>query len=264
MERHRRRRARGSEVGGRGEEQGRPALDDAHQPFDASDYRQNGASGFPGFRHVVYDPISLSALRVANGPGRSGVPVVPHYAFDKARVIGIEANDFLGTWLSPVEFARQYAKTRKVEGPPALHVQVETGFSVTGSNADIRIPVAPSDLGAVAAALLARVSHKAGATDVVQGADPVNADKLDAIANELWKHRGESLVVCGLNDVSVQIIVNALNAFLGNIGRTIDLLRPSLQRQGDDSAMATLVEDMNGGHIHTLLLYGVNPAYDFS
>src|SRR2546422_5370374 len=39
--------------------------------------------------------------------------------------------------------------------------------------------------------------------------------KLDAIADELWKHRGESLIVSGSNDLSVQVVVNALNAFLG-------------------------------------------------
>src|SRR5260370_20538872 len=55
--------------------------------------------------------------------------------------------------------------------------------------------------------------------------------------------------------------VNALNAFLGNIGKTIDLARPSLQRSGDDAAMAGLVEEMNRGEGHTLIFYGMNPAF---
>jgi len=98
---------------------------------------------YPNFRHVEYDPVSLSALRAANGQS-FGRAVVPHYAFDKARVIvGLEA-DFLGTWLSPVEFARQYASNRKPEAVPALHVQFESGMSVTGSNADVRVAVPPS------------------------------------------------------------------------------------------------------------------------
>src|SRR5260370_19662534 len=59
------------------------------------------------------------------------------------------------------------------------------------------------------------------------------------------------------------MIVNALNAFLGNIGKTIDLARPSLQRSGDAAAMAGLVEEMNRGEVHTLILYGMNPAYDY-
>src|SRR2546425_2034399 len=204
---------------------------------------------YSNFRHVVYDPVSYSALRAANAES-FGRPVIPHYSFDKARVIvGLEA-DFLGTWLSPVEFARQYAANRKPEGAPSLHIQFESGLSVTGSNADARIAIAPSGLGAVAAELLRRIAHKAGITDIAEAPEralslDLDPKKLDAVAQELWKHRGKGLVISGSNDVSVQIVVNALNAFLGNIGETIDFARPSLQRGGDDAAMAGLVEGMN-------------------
>ncbi|PYP87703.1 MAG: molybdopterin oxidoreductase [Candidatus Angelobacter sp. Gp1-AA117] len=217
---------------------------------------------FPNFHHVTYDPISYSALRAAHAKS-FGQAAIPHYSFDKARVIvGLEA-DFLGTWLSPVEFARQYASNRKPEGTPALHIQFESGMSVTGSNADVRVPVAPSQLGAVAVALLRRIAQKAGNAGTPQGEDPIETKRLDAVADELWKHRGESLIVSGSNDVSVQIVVNALNSFLGNISKTVDLVHPSLQRTGDDAALADLVKEMNDGKVHTLVLYGVNPAYDY-
>jgi molybdopterin-containing oxidoreductase family iron-sulfur binding subunit len=219
------------------------------------------ARRFPNFRHVVYDVISLNALRAANIEN-FGRPVIPHYAFDKARVIvGLEA-DFLGTWLSPVEFARQYARTRTPEGEPSLHIQFESGLSVTGSNADLRIPVAPSEIGPVAVSLLCRIAKKSGEECPVQAPDR-DAEKLDVIADELWRHRGGSLIVSGIQDKSVQIAVNALNALLGNVGTTVDFARPSYQRGGDDSAMAELVEQMNRDEIDTLLVYNVNPAYDY-
>ena len=154
---------------------------------------------YPNFRHVEYDPISFSAMRAANEQsfGRS---VIPHFAFDKARVIvGLEA-DFLGTWLSPVEFARQYAASRNPDNAPALHIQFESGMSVTGSNADLRVAVPPSQLGLVAVALLRRIARKSGIVPAGATRDPLDAGKLDAIADELWKHRGESLVVSGSND----------------------------------------------------------------
>jgi len=216
---------------------------------------------YSNFRHVVYDPVSYSALRAANAES-FGRPVIPHYSFDKARVIvGLEA-DFLGTWLSPVEFARQYSSNRKPEGTPALHIQFESGLSVTGSNADVRVPVAPSQLGTVAVALLKRIAHKAGVSGALGASDAIDPQKLDAIADELWKHRGESLIVSGSNELPVQVVVNALNTFLGNIGKTVDLARPSLQRGGDDAGMAELVDEMSRGEVHTLILYGVNPGYD--
>jgi MoCo/4Fe-4S cofactor protein with predicted Tat translocation signal len=217
---------------------------------------------YPRFQHVEYDAISLSAIRAANQQS-FGRAVIPHYAFDKARVIvGLEA-DFLGTWLSPVEFARQYAANRKPEGTPALHIQFESGMSVTGSNADLRVAVPPSQLGLVAVGLLRRIAHKAGLGEITPAQEPLEAGKLDAVAEELWKHRGESLVVSGSNDVAVQVAVNAINAALGNIGKTIDLAHPSLQRSGDDSVMAGLVEKMNRGEVHTLFMLGVNPAFDY-
>jgi molybdopterin-containing oxidoreductase family iron-sulfur binding subunit len=216
---------------------------------------------YPKFSHVEYDPISLSAMRAANEQS-FGRAVVPHYAFDKARVIvGLEA-DFLGTWLSPVEFARQYALNRKPEGTPSLHVQFESGMSVTGSNADLRVAVPPSQMASIAVALLRRIAHKSG-MGAVPGEDPIDSKKLDVIAGELWKYRGESLVVSGVNDLHLQIVVNAINAALGNIGKTIDLAHPSLQRGGDDAAMAALVEKINRGEVHTLFMLGVNPAYDY-
>ena len=217
----------------------------------------------PNFRHVIYDAVSYSALRAAQQES-FGRAAIPHYSFDKARVIvGIDA-DFLGTWLSPVEFARQYGATRKTGPDRSLHIQFEPGLSVTGSNADVRVAVAPSDLGPVAVGLLRRISAKAGVAGVPEGPEALaDPKKLDAVADELWKHRGESLVVSGVQDVSLQVVVNTLNFLLGNIGKTVDIARPSLQRTGDDKALSNLVEEMNRGEIHALILYGVNPGYDY-
>jgi Fe-S-cluster-containing dehydrogenase component len=219
---------------------------------------------FPTFRHVTYDPISASALRTASQQA-FGRAIVPHYAFDRARVIvGLDA-DFLGTWLSPVELARQYARGRSLDRPPVLHVQIEPGMSVTGSNADQRIAVAPSALGAVAASLLARIAHFAGEPHVAgPDSDPIDAAVLDRLAAALWEHRGASLVVSGSNEVAVQLVVHTINRLLGNVGKTVDLDRPSLQRQGDDAAMAELVAEMQRGEVHTLIMHGVDPAYDYS
>src|SRR6185436_15843416 len=94
-------------------------------------------------------------------------------------------------------------------------------------------------------------------------ADPVDAAVLDKVADELWKHRGESLVVTGCNDVATQLVVHTINRLLDNLGKTVDIDRPSLQRQGDDAAMAELVAEMQRGEIHALIMHGVNPGYDY-
>src|SRR5262249_9786088 len=113
--------------------------------------------------------------------------------------------------------------------------------------------------------LLRRIVQKAGEASVPldPGSLP-HAAALDAIAEQLWRHRGESLVVSGVQDKPVQLVVNALNALLGNIGTTIDLSRPSYQKSGEERDMAALIDQMVRGEVQTLFLYGVNPMYDYS
>lgn len=219
---------------------------------------------YPGFKHVTYDAVSFSAMREANGQfwGRK---VIPHYRFDKARVIVALEADFLGAWLSPVEFVRQYSSAGKQQDRPPLHIQIESGLSVTGSNADVRLPVAPSQMELLAASLLGRIAKLAGAQDLALSSDTASdTGKLDAIAQELWKHRGEALVVSGINQVQVQVIVNAMNLLLGNIGKTIDLDHPSLQRTGDDLAIHNLIDEMENGAVEMVIFYGANPGYDYA
>jgi Fe-S-cluster-containing dehydrogenase component len=217
----------------------------------------------PQARHAVWEPVSFAATREANR--RSfGRAVVPSYRFDRARVVvGIEA-DFLGTWLSPVEIARAWARSRRPEGggPLPRHYQIESGMSLTGGKADRRLAVLPSELGLAALALVRRVARRAGEA-APDAPDPAIDPKiLDAVADDLWNHRGESLAVCGVNDLAAQTAVNRLNSLLGNLGRTVDLGRPSQQNQGDETAVADLIAAMERGEVQGLLLWGVNPLYD--
>ena len=219
----------------------------------------------PRFRHVVYDAVSSSALMRAT-EACFGIRAVPHYRFDlAATIVGIEA-DFLGTWISPVEFTRQYARGRRPD-PRTMsrHYQFEAGVSLTGSNADWRVAVPASLQGAVALALLHRIAATAGvAVDVPPDLEAgIDARALTAAADDLWRHRGASLVVSGSQDMATQVVVYAINALLDNVGVTVDVESPSLQKQGDDEAVARLVDEMNRGDVHALMLYGVNPLYDY-
>jgi molybdopterin-containing oxidoreductase family iron-sulfur binding subunit len=222
------------------------------------------SSRFPHFRHIVYDAVSFSGLREATRRA-FGAAAVPHFRFDEANtIVGFDA-DFLGTWLSPVEFTRQYAvrRRRAVDEDRGRHYHFEAGVSLTGSNADRRVLMAPSAHGATALALLRQIAARAGiAADGLALDAAVDDNAIAVAADDLWRDRGRSLVVSGSNEPSVQVIVHAINLLLGNIGTTIDLDAPSLQKQGDDAAVAALVEEMERGDVHALLVYGVNPAYD--
>jgi molybdopterin-containing oxidoreductase family iron-sulfur binding subunit len=224
-------------------------------------------ASFPSFRHVTYDPQSFAAMREANRLA-FGAAVVPHFRFDRARmVVALEA-DFLGTWLAPVEFARQWARRRTSGMDRSFHVQCESGVSVTGSNADLRLAVAPSELGTLAVALFGAVARRTGDAGLaglgLEGLAQMapHAAEIDRVAEALARQRGQSLVVTGSDDVATQLVIARLNALLGNVGKTIDLEHPSLQRQGDDASMAELINDMNRGKVRALIVWGANPVYD--
>src|SRR5882757_1730787 len=215
---------------------------------------------FPGSRHVQYDAVSYSGILLAN-EATYGKRAIPSYQFDKAKVIVSLAADFLGSWLSPVEFSRQYADNRKVKGEkPELnrHIHFEGILSMTGSNADDRFTHRPSETGAVATAILNALNGTAPAFK-----DARLNDGIKLAAAQLKAAAGEALVVSGSNDINVQIIVNAINEAIGANGKTINWALTSNYRNGIDADMVTLVNDMNSGAVGAVLISGVNPAYNY-
>lgn len=215
---------------------------------------------FPGSRHVQYDAVSYSGMLLAN-QSSYGKPAIPAYHFEKARVIVSLGADFLGTWLSPVVFANQYAQTRRIneENPEmSRHFQFESHYSLTGANADDRYIHKPSETGAVALALLGALGG--GTSSNVSGK---LAEGVKKAAQALSASRGAGLVVCGSNDPNVQTIVNAINNVIGAGGNTIDWATPVYYRQGLDADMVSLTDELNAGTVGALIVYGANPVYSF-
>ncbi len=211
---------------------------------------------------VTYEPISKTGILEANQQS-FGQKVVPSYHFDKAQVIvGVDC-DFLGAWVSPVEFTKDYIKNRKVDAnSPVMsqHFQFEPLVTTTGAKADYRRSIKPSQVGAVLIELYNKVGGSGSSG--VQFSEPVQ-QAITKAANALKNARGRALVVCGSNDVNAQLLTNAINNKIGSYGSTIDLNKPYIGFQGDDKAMDQLVKDMKAGRVNTLLINNVNPAYDY-
>jgi len=224
---------------------------------------------FENARRVVCEPLSASAILDAHRLTH-GRRTLPHYRFDRAEIIvGFDA-DFLGTWISPVEFTAAYSSGRHPGGdgeghaPHSEHVQFESRMSVTGAKADTRHLVAPDELGPVIDGITARVGSLAGAPfdGGELGSVALPANLLDRLGRRLWGHRGHGLVVCGSQDLRHQVQVNRLNHLLGSYGTTIDLVRPSRQRAGDDAALRVLLDEIAAGEVDALIMHDVNPVFD--
>jgi molybdopterin-containing oxidoreductase family iron-sulfur binding subunit len=216
---------------------------------------------YAGLKHVQYDADSFSGMLMAN-EATFGKRAIPSYNFANAKVIVSLGADFLGTWLSPVEFARQYSQTRKLkdgESQMSRHLHFESHMSPTGACADERFTHRPSEAGSVALALHAALVGNA-ATPSLNGKVKAGIDKAAA---ELNANKGAALVVSGSNDVNVQTIVNAINNAIGAYGSTIDWSTTLNYRQGVDADIAQLIADMNAGTVGALMIYGANPVYNY-
>ena len=218
-------------------------------------------SKYPTTQHVVYDQVSHYGMWKANEES-FGTGMIPSYDFSKASVIVSVACDFLNSWLSPIEFTKQYAQTREVgdtKKDMSRHYQFEAHLSLTGANADYRTQIKPSEEGAVVVQLYNLIAAKAGQATVSGGADKPHLAKA---AEELWSNRGKALVVAGSNDKAVQVLVNGINSMLESYGSTILPNVPVNYRQGNDEAMATFIKEAEAGSVAAVIFYNCNPVYD--
>ncbi|MGN7203156.1 TAT-variant-translocated molybdopterin oxidoreductase [Pedobacter sp. SAFR-022] len=219
---------------------------------------------YPNTAHIQYDPVSYTGIIKAN-ENSFGKAVLPKYNFDKADLIVSFGADFLGTWISGEEFTSQYVSNRNntslSKGKMSRHIQFEAGMSLTGTNADTRLPIKLSEEGPALITLYNAITGN----NLAGGVLPNNtaAEKAIKLAGkELAQMKGRGLVVCGSNDVSTQILVNAINSAIGSYGTTIDLDTPCRRYAGNDAAYAEFVNEVNRGEVGAVFVLNANPAYD--
>jgi len=234
-----------------------------------------------GAQHVSWDPIGYDD--VAQGQEVSyGQNIVPRYRFEKAKMIVTVEADPLSTYQLPTEYARGFSETRRVNKTMAMLVSFESLLTLTGMNSDFRVRIKPSQqitvLMGLAYELVVKGKKGAYAQDsqalktlkpYANAAEELGIEKalLAQIAEDLWNHRGESLVVAGglatrtEAGLSVQIAANFLNSVLGNDGTTVDY-RNYIPGFGETtSSLKSLISKMKSGQVKTLIVQGVNPAY---
>ena len=217
----------------------------------------NGEGGTK-FDHVQYDAVSYSAMRESNLKN-FGSAFIPGYDFSKAKTIVSLDADFLSSWLLPTEFAVQYGQARIPGDNMSKHFQFESVMTVTGSNADYRGMAKPSEL----AGILAHLIKGLGGNPGISASVPINSKlAADEAVKALKKSGKDSLVVCGSNNVGLQLLTNKLNSLLNAYGNTIDLTNTIELFKGDDTKVQKLVKDVIAGKgPEVLLMFGVNPVY---
>jgi MoCo/4Fe-4S cofactor protein with predicted Tat translocation signal len=249
---------------------------------------------FPAAKVYTYEPVG-SAARSEGARIAFAQSVDPSFNYRRARTIVALDADFLGTEPGSTRAAREFADGRRLSTPQdtmsRLYV-AEPGFTVTGAAADHRARVAARDVGPLLKALASELvklgaikdppapaateenpnpkapySYEALTTSLRGAKLPagVSAKWLSVLAKELAAPdvRGRSLIVVGTRQpAAVHALAFVLNQALGNLGRTVQLVK-SLEPAVDAlDGITALAKDIQGGAVDTLVVLGGNPVLD--
>jgi MoCo/4Fe-4S cofactor protein with predicted Tat translocation signal len=218
-----------------------------------------------------FEPINEDSVR--EGLFRiSGQHLRPRYDFEKADVVVSFGSDFLGTDLGNLLYTNQFSKRRDPDsGNMNRLYAVESRFSITGTKADHRIPLKPSQVEAavfqLAVALRAKGVSSSILSSVSAPSAPLSEKYIDAIVDDLLNNKGQSVLVGGAQlSPSANAILFVLNQALGNEGRTVfadavPFAASSMNQKSSQHSIRDLAADLDKGRVQTLLILGGNPVY---
>jgi MoCo/4Fe-4S cofactor protein with predicted Tat translocation signal len=227
---------------------------------------------FPNAKWHTHEPVDRPHLS-----GRSSVlPGHVVYDFSKAGVILSLDSDWMWELPGSLRYARQFmdARRRVPGAKPQDHKMnrlyvIESALTITGSMADHRKALPPSQIEQAARAIAAGVGVASA-----QGASPPAALQqfITAIVDDLKNPLkdmpagnraagGSTLVICGESQPpAVHALVHEMNVALGNVGKSVIYTEPVQVRGSHD--LPELIDDMRSGAVEVLLILGPNPVYD--
>jgi molybdopterin-containing oxidoreductase family iron-sulfur binding subunit len=218
---------------------------------------------FPEARWHLYEPVSRDHQK-AGARLAFGRVVQAHYRLRAARVVLSLEADFLAWGPNHLRHAREFIARRRAETEPAAWNRLyvfESTPSLTGAMADHRFPVRACTIELIARALARRLGLDVPEPDsTALGVDP---RVVEAIARDLDRHRGESVILVGETQPPVvHALGHALNHLLGNVGRTVVYTEPvEAEPREHVASLRELAEDLEAGRVDALFILGANPVY---
>jgi molybdopterin-containing oxidoreductase family iron-sulfur binding subunit len=204
---------------------------------------------FPSVEFLSYDINDCTAIVEASYICFSTAQL-PAYKFDKSDLVVSFSADFLGSWVSPVEFSKQWSE-RKQKNDQAKFIQFESGMSITGSNADKRIPINPSQETHILKDIYDQLKGNRKTTS-----------KYTWLVDELKSNARNSMVISGSNVLENQMLVNGINYLLYNFNKTIFPQSREHNIQGTFADLEAIGQIKNRDDIGGVIFYKTNPVYD--
>jgi molybdopterin-containing oxidoreductase family iron-sulfur binding subunit len=216
---------------------------------------------YPGAQWVQYEPVSRD--NVTEGSLLAfGEVVNTVYKFDQADVVVSLDADFMASMPGSVRYAHDFASRRKVRADNMTMnrlFMIESTPTVTGSAADHRLSLRPSQVETFARALAVALGIQVD----VPTARPWASAWFDAVVANL-RAAGSSIVIAGNEQPpAVHALAHAINAALGNVGTSVVYTAPvEANPVNQRTALAALVEEMQAGQVETLVMIGGDPVYN--
>ncbi len=222
------------------------------------DQLKNLAAKYPQAKWLQYSPVERRNT-LAGAQLAFGKPYDPVYSFDKADVVLSLDCDFMFTEPGHLRYSRDFAARHQpisTQGTMNRLYVVESSLSLTGSNADHRLAVKPSQVEAFARAVASGLGISTGSPS---GALP-GQDWLDPLVADLQKAGKSALVVAGERQpAAVHALAYAMNQALGSIGSTISFIDPVVP--ASNGTLADLAQELNAGQVDLLVILDGNPVY---
>ena len=220
---------------------------------------------FPEAKWHQYEPCTGDSAR-EGAVLAFGKVVNTVYHFDQADVVVSLDAEFLVNGPGHARYAREFASRRDLAAGPdskmnRLYV-VESMPTSAGAVSDHRLPLRSTDVDAFARQLAAAVGVSVPAS-AASGAK-IPADWVAAVGRDLAAHRGSSLIVAGETQPPfVHALAHAMNAALGNVGKTVTYIESiEVQPVSQMASLRDLANDLNADRVELLLVLGGNPVYD--
>src|SRR5262249_37927567 len=219
---------------------------------------------YPKMQWATYDAVSdenrLAGLRQATG---RDVDLV--LRLDRASVMLCVDADPLLADPEAIRHTRGFADGRRAgasgQAMSRLYA-VEGVYSLTGAMADHRLRLESRQIASFLAALAARLAPSAGAPARLEGST-VDPRWIDAIAKDLLANRGKSVIIAGERQpAAVHAAVCALNAHLGNTGKTVSYHETKDAALRGGTWRRRLVAGRRGGSFRPLVIRGGTPVFE--
>ena len=215
-----------------------------------SDFKNN----YRNVSHVVYDAISESSAADAF-QRRYGQRGLSNYDFSMADLIVSIGADFIGDWQGG-GFEDGYTSKRiPKNGKMSRHIQFESNMSLTGANADTRIPVKPSEQKLILLSIYSRIFSINNSIKLSEKLQKL----VDTTVDEILKNKDKAVIVSGIDDVDYQSIILQINEKIKSKAfKPNEIIKTRL---GNSNQVMQLVNKMINGDVGALIMAGVNPVY---